>query len=65
MEWRGQIKGSMNLREKIIEITNLSNGGKRGYKRKNEQNFSGTHENITEDLTFMSSESQRGEGGRV
>lgn len=55
----------MNLREKIIEITNLSNGGKRGYKRKNEQNFSGTHENITKDLTFMSSESQRGEGGRV
>lgn len=65
MEWRGQRKGSMNLREKTIEITNLSNGDKRGYKRKNEQNFSGTHEIITKDLAFVSSESQKGEGGRV
>lgn len=40
-------KGIHELEEKKIEMMNLSNGEKRDHKRKNEQNFSGTHEIIT------------------
>ena len=58
-------KGIHELEGKIIEMMNLNNGEKRDHKRKKEQNFSGTHEIITKDLRFLSSESQRGEDRRL
>ena len=58
-------KGIHELEGKIIEMMNLNNGEKRDHKRKKEQNFSGTHEIITKDLRFLSSESQRREDRRL
>lgn len=60
----GRMERTEELEVRTREMTNLSNRENINLQGENEQNPSGTCGTTAKHLTFMSSESQRGQRGR-